>query len=793
MIPTLPDSGLGRTHRLGVIGLWLLALALCAAVIARTPFVADLSAFLPASADARQRVLIDQVRSGAPARTLMLGITGGDAAQRAAASRTLAAALRDSGLFEQVSNGENDAWAEVGRWVFERRYTLSPAVTPERFQPDGLREAIDETLSLLGTPAGALIKPILETDPTGETRRIAEALIPAGAPRTQDGVWVGRSEPRAVLMASTRAPGADLDAMQRAIDRVRADFGPLAAQGLGLQLTGAPVFAVDSRAGIEREVHLLAAAGTVLMSLLLLVAFASIAALATALLPVATGIAAGIAAVGLVFGNVHGVTLGFGSTLIGEAVDYAIYYLIQARRHGGAGDGWRHWLRENWPTVRLGLLTSVCGFAALLFSGFPGLQQLGVFSIAGLLAAVATTRWLMPVLMPDGARGMGLRRQLGRAARELFAWLPRTRMLWLALGIFAVVAMVARGAIWGTELASLSPIDPAQLALDASLRADLGADDSGSLIAVRGDDAQAVLRRAEAVGARLDALVDQGVLGGYSSVARFLPSLETQARRRAALPAPGALQAALAEATADGPLPARRLQPFLAAVEQARQPADDTPEQAATGALAPLVNALLLKGEDGRWTALLPLTPADAARGIDAPQVRAALAGVDEVVMLDIGIELRRMYQRYLGEAQAQALVGAVVVLGLIGLSLRAPRRIVAVCQPLLLAVLLTMGGCAALGVPLGILHLIGLLLVVAVGSNYALFFDLLRDQPQPDDDTLASLALANLTLVLSFALLACSAIPALSAMGRVVAPGALLALLLSAAFAPKRPATPTR
>ncbi|MGY0193466.1 MMPL family transporter [Leptothrix sp. BB-4] len=775
--------------RATVIGLWLVALALCALVIARTPFVADLSAFLPASADARQQVLIDQVRSGAPARTLMLGITGGDAAQRAAASKTLAAALRASGLFEQVSNGENDAWAEVGRWVFERRYVLSPAITPERFQPEGLREAIDETLSLLGTPAGTLIKPILESDPTGETRRIAEALIPAGSPRTQDGVWVGRQEPRAVLMASTRAPGADLDAMQRAIDRIRTEFAPLAAQGLALQLTGAPVFAVDSRAGIEREVHLLAAAGTVLMSALLLVAFASLAALGTALLPVATGVAAGIAAVGLVFGNVHGVTLGFGSTLIGEAVDYAIYYLIQARGHGGRGDGWRHWLRENWPTVRLGLLTSVCGFAALLFSGFPGLQQLGVFSIAGLLGAVATTRWLMPVLMPDGARGMGLRRQLGQASRRLFGWLPRTRPVWLALGLLAAGAMLARGAIWGTELSSLSPVDPAQLALDASLRADLGADDGGALVAVQGADAQQVLQRAEAVGARLDSLVDQGVLAGYSSVARFLPSLQTQQQRRAALPAPEALQQALAEATAGGPLPARRLQAFVDAVEQARQARDDRPEDGRASALAPLVNALLLEGPDGRWTALLPLTPAARGQGLDAPAVSAALAGLDGVELLDIGTELRRMYQRYLGEAQAQAGLGALLVIGLIALSLRSPRRIVAVCQPLLLAVLLTMGGCAALGVPLGILHLIGLLLVVAVGSNYALFFDLLREQPQPDDDTLASLALANLTLVLSFALLAFSAIPALSAMGRVVAPGALLALLLSAAFAPRRPA----
>ena len=119
---------------------------------------------------------------------------------------------------------------------------------------------------------------------------------------------------------------------------------------------------------------------------------------------------------------------------------------------------------------------------------------------------------------------------------------------------------------------------------------------------------------------------------------------------------------------------------------------------------------------------------------------------------------------------------------------------LLAVCQPLVLAVLLSLGALAALGLQLGILHLVGLLLVVAVGSNYALFFDMLREAGLGDegrrddssDDTLASLLLANLTTVASFGLLAFSSIPVLSAIGVVVAPGALLALVLAATFAPR-------
>ena len=388
----------------------------------RTRYVADLSAFLPSAPTPEQAVLLDQLKSGSASRLILVGIEGGDAATRNAASQRLGARLRETPHFASVDNGDTAPWQQAGRFVFAHRYALSPAVDAARFQVEGLRAAIDETLSLLGTPAGALIKPILLRDPTGETVRIAEAMTPAQAPKNEDGVWVSRTAPRAVLLLTTRADGADLDGQQQALNAVRNAFLEQAQRpganveaeaALRLELSGAGSFGVAARERIKSEVERLAIWGGAIMVVLLWLAFASLRALAVALLPVATGVLAGIAAVSLGFGQVHGMTLGFGTTLIGEAVDYAIYYLIQARAPAGAaalGDDASHarrWLRESWPTVRLGLVTSLIGFAALVFAGFPGLAQLGVFSIAGLLAAAATTRFVFP---RDRARWRARRR-----------------------------------------------------------------------------------------------------------------------------------------------------------------------------------------------------------------------------------------------------------------------------------------------------------------------------------------------------------------------------------------------
>jgi predicted exporter len=796
--PPRPLARFAAFARRRAVALWLVLMLAAAAITVRTHYVADLSAFLPSTPSAEQAVLLDQLRGGIAARLLLIGIEGGSAEQRSAASLGFANALRRSGAFDAVHNGDNSSFEATGKFLFEHRYLLSPAVDAQRFTVDGLRAGIDEATSLLGTPAGAAVKAVILRDPTGETIRMAEGMLPSQAPRSDGRVWISRSAERAVLIATTHADGADLDAQERTLQLVRTSFAPFEAQGLKLVLSGSGTFAVASRTQIKAEVERLAIAGGVAIVGLMLLAFGgSLRTLATALLPVGSGVLAGIAAVSLIFGNVHGITLGFGTTLIGEAVDYAIYYLIQARAAPGAvaGDGARRWIADNWPTVRLGLWTSVCGFAALLFSGFPGLAQLGVFSIAGLTAAALTTRWVLTATSPDGAPGMGLRRHLGHAAGACTELLPRWRWPLAALALLAALTLAWLPSPWRGDLSSLSPVGEAKMKIDADLRADLGASDAGTLVAVSAPDEAGALAAAEAAGARLDKLVESGTLAGYESPARILPSPALQQARRDVLPEAATLSARLAEATVDGPLPAARLGGFIADVQAARAQALLTRASLKGTPLYAALDALLVPGDGARpRRALLSLQA--GARPIDPAQLRATLAGVPGAQVIDIGNELRGLYTRYLHEATVQALLGAAAVCLLLALHLRSVKRLWRIAQPVAAAVLIVIAAFSVAGAALGILHLVGLLLTVAIGSNYALFFDQIRAQQDAappgtpwvvDNDTLASLALANLTAVISFCLLAFSSIPALYAIGQIVAPGILLSLLLSAAFIPAR------
>jgi len=476
---------------------------------------------------------------------------------------------------------------------------------------------------------------------------------------------------------------------------------------------------------------------------------------------------------------VHGITLGFGTALIGEAVDYSIYLFVQSERNRADH---QTWIKRFWPTIRLGVLTSIAGFASLLLSGFPGLAQLGLYAIAGLIAAATVTRFVLPSLLPAHFRihdlsaiGLTLSRAVQRAA--ILRW-PAAIVLLAA----CTIVVANRASLWNNTIASLSPVSQAEVELDARLRADMGAPDVRYLVVVSGADQESVLRAAERVSALLQIQVEQGRLAGFESPSRYLPSTAMQRTRQDSLPPRPVLEAHLAQAVQGLPVRAQLFTPFLDDTDAARsQPLLQASDLQQTS-MAMAVDALLVQ-QHGQWRALLPLTAPEGG-SIDADPVRAALSAIPGVLFVDMKAESDRLYSGYLHEAIVLSLGGLVAIVALLLGVFRSPLRVLRVIAPLAAAVMTVTAGLSLFGQQMIILHLVGLLLVVAVGSNYALFFD--RPDPRTPilPRTLASMLFASLTTVAGFGLLAFSNVALLQALGVTVAPGVILALFFSAIFA---------
>jgi len=775
--------------------LWLLFVAACAVQVNRSTVVTDVSSFLPGPADATQRLMIDQLRDGLSTRILILGLrlepaaadSRPSAAQTQAlvgASRTLRQRLAREPSLAWVSNGDLDALEAERDRLFAARYLLADSTTPQQFSEDGLRQAFAQLQDALASARGALIRPIAAADPTLAALQLLDRASRQAAPLGGAGVWLSQDGSVALLLMETRARGHDIDALRDALRIARGNADavllqwPAGQRAPVVDMAGAAYFNVMAHDAIGQDAHQLALLALALVAALLWWALRSPRFLVLALVPVATGALAGFALVGWAYGTIHGITLAFGVTLIGEAVDYAIYTFVQKGADDAPQAGF-------WRQIYLAALTSMIGFAAMYFSGFAGLQQLGLFSMGGLLVAVLCTRWLLPVWLQRPAATTA-----GSAHR--FAWLlPLSQHLrawrWpvvlAALGFAALLVQRGDG-LWMDSLDSLSASSPEDNRRDLQYREQVGVPDLRTLLSVRGADLEQALQRTEATTRVLDGLVARGLLRGYDSPTDLLPSQAVQRARQAALPSDEVLRSRVAEATRGGRLQAQAFEPFLADVATTRARVPLGPDHYAGTVLGAWLSAQTMQSADG-VTVLVLLRGAPPARETRALLQPAMLPGVG---LIDLQGDVEQLVAQYRQRAMQTALVGTLCIFVVLMVQLRRPRAVLSMVAAISTTLAITCGALWLLHGQLTVFHLVSLLLVVGVVSNYTLFFATLSSEPGARQRASLSVLLAASSTFIAFATLAFSSTPVLAMIGQTVSIGAAVGLAGSMVFSAEAP-----
>ncbi|MGB5831968.1 MAG: MMPL family transporter [Thiohalocapsa sp.] len=762
-------------RRRALLGAWIGTLALLAHWNATSirPST-DLSQFLPRGASVQDDVLLSQIHSGVAARTLLLRIVAAPSTEPvterlAAASRAMGARLRDSGDLVQVANGELALGAgRTDPALFRYRYLVGPPEhCADALDEPALRAALQQRLAELATGLAMLDKQRLTADPTACYRALLQSLVPGQRPSRSHGVWFSADGRHALLVAVTGAHASDLAAQRRAVKTIEQAFATLPERtGLSLELAGPGYFAVGSERRIKTETILLSTAASIIVALLLTMAFRSAALVALGLLPLASGLLAGSALVSLLFGSVHGITLALGVTLLGVALDYPVHVFAHAA--GTDPDN----SRPVWRTLWLGTVTTVLGYAALAWTNFDGLSQLGVLAAAGLTTSALTSRYLLPLLIPPGYRLPELRwlNALQQRRPRLSLWTGA----WLLLGSLAALGLtlLVHGNPLDTDIRRLSVVPESEIDKDRIIRAQLGAPDVARLLYVIADDEAKVLERLEAAAPDLKSLEDRNLIGGFDSAARWLPSPRTQGVRRDALPGPEALSAALTAGNAELPFRLQRLQPFLDDVERSRSLAALRATDLA-GSLVGTRTAMLLSPLDGRWLGLVPLSGVDE---VAAGVALEALAARHGMTYLDLSQGTAELLSRFFATTSDKLLIAAAVIVLTLALALRSAARLARVLLPIGLALVLSFALVILLHGAANLFHLVSLLLVAGLAVDYSLFLSRPVARAADSWRTLFSVSVGAGSSFAMFAMLALSTIPALKAIGFTVAVGILCA-----------------
>ncbi|MCL1635033.1 MMPL family transporter [Luteimonas sp. SX5] len=761
--------------RLMLALLWLALLAVTGwAIGQRLQLSGDLRKFMPSAQTPAQKLLIDELGEGPGSRLLLIGLDGADAQALAAQSNAIRAQLAAQPLFTMVANGGDAGLDAIPERLRPYRYLLSPTLDTQAYDRAYLQQELEARVQDLGSPAAALIEPLVGADPTLETLKIADTLQPAHAPQRLHGVWFDRAGKRALLVAETRAAGFDPTGQQAAVDAIQDAFAKArGGSDTQLLLSGPGAFSVEIGGRTQREAQWIGTVDTIGLVLLLWIAYRSWKIPLLGVLPLASAGLAGLGAVAALFDGVHGITVAFGFTLIGVVQDYPIHLFSHQR----PGLSPKANARALWPTLATGVASTCIAYFTFLFSGVDGLKQLAVFTIAGLATAALATRFLLPALIDPAPRDFADSRLLARMWAQV-ARLPRPRWSLLAVALVAAAAAAfAPGAFWQNDLAKLTPVPADALARDAQLRDALGAPDVRYVMTVQGRDAESVLQASEKLRPALDRLVADKAIAGYDMAARYLPSAQIQRARQGKLPDAATLGPTLVDAVAASPFRADAFDEFVADVAAAKRAPPLAPRDLEGTPLATSVAGLLLVSSD-HATALVSLS------GLTDPAAVARAAQARGAQLLDLKDASESLVATYRSRVLAALGIAALLLAGTVWIALRSPRRVLRVLLPMALTTLLIVAVLRALGVELTLFHLVALILAAGLGLDYALFFDHAGDDYADQLRTLHALIVCSLMTLLVFALLALSSIPVLRAIGSTVALGVAfnfaLALLVS-------------
>ena len=722
----------------------LVAVAACLAVVTavRLDVSYDLAAFLPEATTAEQRILKERFGQGPGAQVIYAVLP--DASAEAAAA--VAARLRDNPLVRRVLH-ETPALglADLPAVLTQSQFLLADLPQDEAGWRDVLQARLADTML-----ADDDVIAMISADPL-----LAATNALQGAAETAPRFELAGDR---YLLIFGAAPAFDGGAQGRLVEAIRADA---ANAGIAVvALYGPGVYTADLQKAVRREAtwfSLLAGCGLVG---LLLWRFRSIAVVAAISVPMLVGAAAGALAVSLFFGQVHGIAIAFGFTLLGVAVDYPLHTFSHVAHPRGV-----------WPTLRIGVATTAIAYSVFLLGGSPGLAQLGLFAVVGVASAALATAWMRT---NQAAPPYGHAEDISQAAR-LRNW-P-----WAVAATLAVPLLVLRPP-FTDDLGALTPVPPDVLAADAEIRERLGASDMRHLVAVQHADLEVALQSTEAVARILDDAQQAGALRGHQHVARLLPSLATQQRRQDALD-----RFVAAGATSSGPFAdaargigytAEAFEPFDArAAAAVAAPHTLTRDRLRADAdLASFVDTHLFEAEaEGTWKSLVFL------RGIaDHGALARQLNGEANVEVLD----LKRASTSLVGDFRARLLTvlgfALAALAALLWLLTRNARRTVWIFGTVVAAIALAATATAALRGAVTPFDLMALALVAGLVLDYSLFSSKSAESPEDGADTRRAVAICAASSLLVFGLVSFSTVPVLGGIGTTVAVGVIAGYLLA-------------
>ncbi|MDR1367889.1 MAG: hypothetical protein LBJ76_04135, partial [Candidatus Accumulibacter sp.] len=633
--------------------------------------------------------------------------------------------LRESGSFRQIGFEIPPFNPRIVTGIYlEYRFNFLSETDRKAFEAQGI-DARERLRRKLYAPFRFEVSFPVEDDPFGVLDAwLSDLPLKNLKLEPEGGVLAARSEGRVWGLAAGELSGRAYDdaISRRLVESVREAEREVRERFPGAEIlrAGTVFYADAARADAEGEMDFIGSVSTVCIVLLLYLAFRSFAPLALGILSVGFGVLTAAVSSVFVFGELHLITLVFGASLIGDAIDYPIQY-FSARL--GAGDSWEaaSGLRRIAPGLTTALVVGLLGYGALMLLPFPALAQISVFSMTGLVATWLTVLLLLPFLTnsPDTRAGISVVERFQKALDWFFANVGKKKCLGAAAAVFAVALPGVFAVRWNDDVHLLVSRSPALAEQEARIRALTGYSGGSQFFLVEGKTPEELLVNEERLSARLSELRAEGVIAGYQGISSFVPSRERQAQNRLFWKEKVfADREGFRRILSDAGL-------YESAADRLSEVFDDS-EGKFLGIDEWLKTPLSLPYRD-LWLGETPggfasIVSLQDIRDIGRVEALTTLAGeLEGVDFVDKAGSVSRLFRLY-RETGRVWLFCAVGLIGVLLFARYGAAQSVYLLMPALLSMALSASAFGYFGIPMTLFNILGLMLVLCVSVNYAIF-----------------------------------------------------------------------
>lgn len=470
----------------------------------------------------------------------------------------------------------------------------------------------------------------------------------------------------------------------------------------------------------------------------------------------------------LIFHTIHIVALIFACSLVGVAIDYVFYYYC-ATYSSNTNSSRFTILLKLMPALPLGVISACLGYGLLLLIPFPGVRQMAVFTIVGLVTAFINVCLFAPYLVPSNNN---MPKQLSNIAKLLQKFRKfKVNKILIILSYLGILSVFLLG------IARLKVEDNVHTfqALSAELQQEeqkistlLKFNKETKFLLVKEKSIEALLQREEAVMEILDKLQEQKQLTNYRAFAMLFPSQQRQRENRELIMTQ---------------LYGQRLIKLAKTINVNLKADVD---------LLGVNNMLMIPGKTvpTGWQDLIHYEPNGEVLGyvlltgvVNSNVLQKALYKFTKVYYIDPPMEYSELFSKY--RLLITYLLFAVLTTFFTLLSIKVGIiKAFKIIKPLGLSLLASIGVLGLSYKYFTLFHAMGLILVAGVGIDYALFLYYQKTTNNQDNVVLLiANTFAALTTVLSFGLLLFSNTTAIANFGFMVFLGIVFCYLFTTIF----------